>query len=85
MDEWYAVIHPKIWNGYWSVGRVVPFFRWLGRRLHSRRIYWLGFQVQWITGLKDMGMKWFGGYGQADEIGKRMTETIDELAEIATK
>jgi hypothetical protein len=51
--EWYVIVHPKIWNGYWFVERHIPFLRWLGRKLHSRRIYWLGLQIVWVEGMKD--------------------------------
>jgi len=49
-----AVMHPMLWNGFWYIGRVIPFFRWLGRKLHSRRLYWLGFQVEWVQGIKEL-------------------------------
>jgi len=80
-----AIISPQIAFGYWSVDRVIPFFRWLGRKLHSKHVYWLGFQVRWQAGLldgidKEFAWKWYGGYGQYNEIGKIMAESIDDLA-----
>lgn len=52
----FAVMDTKIWAGYWYLERVSKarsiFFRWLGRKLHSRRIYWLGFPIHWISGMK---------------------------------
>jgi len=50
---WYAIVHPKIYSGFWSVRRTIPALRWLGRKLHSRRVYWLGFQIEWVVGMKD--------------------------------
>ena len=52
-SEMYVILNPMIYNGYWYVSRVIPLFRWLGRKLRSRRIYWLGFQLQWVDGMKD--------------------------------
>lgn len=51
--EWYVIVNPEIYNGYWYVRRSIPFLRWLGRKLHSRRVYWLGLQIEWIQGMKD--------------------------------
>lgn len=51
-------VHPLIWNGYWSITKrpkwFSRFFRFLGRRLHSRRLYWIGFSIYWVDGLKTL-------------------------------
>jgi hypothetical protein len=56
-DSLFVVIHPRIWAGYWHLGRVpkplARFLRWLGHKLNSRHIYWLGFPVRWISGLEE--------------------------------
>lgn len=79
--KWYAIMHPKIANGYWDVQRVIPLFRWLGRKLKSRRIYWLGFQVRWWPGLLEQieNMKWYGSYANLENIGVTMTKTVDDM------
>jgi hypothetical protein len=41
-----------VWNGYWRVKKTNKFFRWMGRKLHNKYIYWIGFQVVWEPGLK---------------------------------
>lgn len=52
--EWCVVVHPRVWNGYWSIRQRSLFLRRLGRKIHSRAIYSLGLRVEWITGLKDV-------------------------------
>jgi hypothetical protein len=52
-DYFYLPLHPDIWNGYWDIHERSRLLRRLGRRLHSRRIYWLGLYVKWITGVKE--------------------------------
>ena len=49
----WAIMSSKLWNGYWRVKRTNKFLRWLGRKTKSKRIYWLGFQLVWESGLKD--------------------------------
>jgi hypothetical protein len=58
----WMMVHPKYYNGYWEIKATLPYswiFRWVGRKLHSRRIYWLGFQIMWVHGLKEyLGSEW---------------------------
>jgi len=52
--EW-IIVHPKIWNGYWYIDGKSMFssiYKWLGRKLHSRRIFWLGLRLVWVNGLR---------------------------------
>lgn len=50
-------MHPSIWNGYWAIKKRTKFvssmFRFLGKKLKSRRVYWLGLSLYWVDGLKD--------------------------------
>ena len=50
------IMHPSIWNGYWSMKRRPKFvsvlFRFLGRRMKSKRLYWIGLSIYWVEGLK---------------------------------
>lgn len=65
--EWAAFLNPRIVYGYWRVKRSFRPLRWLGRLIHNRRIYWLGFQVQWQPGLNSW--KWYGGFESANSFG----------------
>jgi hypothetical protein len=66
--DYICVCHPKVWNGGWFIKphhRFSHFFRWLGHRLHSRRIYWIGLPIRWEVGLKDIiddkdKWRWYG-------------------------
>jgi hypothetical protein len=50
----YVIMNPLVWNGYWTIKYRNRFFRWLGRKLKSKYIYWIGFQLHWEQGLKDL-------------------------------
>ncbi len=55
--EW-IIVHPKIYNGYWSI-KAYPtwfrrLFRILGRKLHNKYLYWIGLPIYWETGLRDL-------------------------------
>jgi hypothetical protein len=52
-------VSPIIWTGYWGVHSIFPvpirkLFRKIGRKLHSRYIYWLGFPIYWVVGLEEI-------------------------------
>lgn len=49
----FAIMNTNLWNGYWFVKRTNRFFRWIGRKLKNKYVYWLGFQVVWVSGLKE--------------------------------
>ena len=49
-----SILHPSVWNGYWSIEEKNHFLRWLGRKLHNKYIYSWGLKVEWIDGLKLM-------------------------------
>jgi hypothetical protein len=51
---WVVVLHPRLWNGYWEIKNNFRLLRRLGRLLHNKYVYWLGFQVRWATGLKEI-------------------------------
>jgi hypothetical protein len=46
-------VHPIVWNGRWEFRHRSHLLRWIGRKLHSPRIYWLGINVHWCRGLKE--------------------------------
>jgi hypothetical protein len=52
-----VILHPSIWNGYWSIHKVPRIasvvFRFLGRKLRSRKLYWIGLPLYWVYGLKE--------------------------------
>lgn len=54
----HIIMHPSVWNGYWSIAKrprwVSNFFKRLGRLLGSRKIYWIGMSLYWVDGLKTM-------------------------------
>lgn len=55
VPEW-VLIHPSIWNGYWSIIKrpnCFRIFRKAGRLFRSRRLYWLGLSIYWTDGLKN--------------------------------
>ena len=43
-----------LWSGHWQIVEKSLFLRRLGRFLHSKRIYWLGLNVRWVEGLRDV-------------------------------
>lgn len=51
------VVNTKVWNGYWSIIKrpklISKIFRWIGRKLKSRKIYWFGLSIFWQEGLKN--------------------------------
>jgi hypothetical protein len=53
-----VVVHPSVWNGYWSIKNYHPFirnvFRWLGRKSHNKYLYWVGLPMEWNEGLKEL-------------------------------
>jgi hypothetical protein len=63
-NPWRVVVAKEIWNGYWYVGQIHPLrsvvFRWLGKTLKSRRLYWIGLPIRWVEGLKDIAPKHLG-------------------------
>lgn len=62
LTHYEMVMHPWLYNGGWWVKRrrwswrnrkFARVFRWLGRKLKSRGIYWLGYPVEWFAGIKN--------------------------------
>lgn len=51
--NFYLIIAPYIWNGFWYIKERSKLLRWVGRRLHNKYIYALGLHVEWIGGLKE--------------------------------
>ena len=59
----WVFMHPKIWNGYWGCKwRPIKLVRQIGRFLHSKYIYWLGFPIYWIMGVKDIYPELYNQY-----------------------
>lgn len=52
----YILVHSLIWNGFWAIKRrpriVSNIFRRIGRKLKSKRIYWIGLPIYWVEGIK---------------------------------
>lgn len=50
------IMHPKIWSGYWDIKpypKVIrKTFRYIGRKLHNKYLYWVGLPLFWVTGIK---------------------------------
>lgn len=55
--EYYLPIHPKVWNGYWNImpypAWIRVIFKYLGRKLHNKYLYWVGLPLYWVKGLKE--------------------------------
>lgn len=57
--EYFVVMNPFVWNGYWNLKYKLPkylqyFIKYVGKIFHNRHIYWLGFPIYWVKGLRDV-------------------------------
>ena len=55
--EW-IIMHPSVWSGFWSI-KPIPkpikrVFRFLGRKLKNRHMYWIGLPLFWVDGMKEI-------------------------------
>lgn len=65
VQEFRMLVSPKMYNGYWILKFKLPnivrkLCRVLGRILKNKYIYWLGYPICWVIGLKEIIEDYYG-------------------------